>query len=156
TPFELREDPVRVAALFIAEVPAIVRAVNEAGAATVGSVSTEGGAINFVARKIAFSLEVRQPSEEAIVRAVNDLKARLAETSRAGGCTAAMARHDLVVEEKDGLQLAVEPAFTAPVAFDPRLVDAVEQACVDAGVSHRLMHAGTWHDAGIMAAHVPA
>ena len=156
TPFELRHDPVRAAAVFIAEVPAIVRAVDEAGVATVGNASSDGGAINFVAQKVAFTLEVRQPAIDALARAVDALQARLREVCRANECQASMTRHDLVAEAKDGVRLAVEPAFAAPVAFDTRLVDAVEAACVEAGVAHRRMHAGTWHDAAILARHVPA
>src|SRR6266540_5444509 len=70
TPFELRHDPVQAAAAFVAEVPSIVRRIDDAGTATVGSLSTEGGAINFVAPNAWLTLEVRQPSTGTLAQAV--------------------------------------------------------------------------------------
>ena len=155
TPFELRHDPVQAAAAFVAEVPSIVRRIDDAGTATVGSLSTEGGAINFVAPNAWLTLEVRQPSTGTLAQAVAELRERLTAICEAYGCRPSMARHEGVADWKDGLQLAVEPAFSAPVAFDDRMVAAVERGCIEAGVTYRRMHAGTWHDAGILAAHVP-
>jgi N-carbamoyl-L-amino-acid hydrolase len=59
------------------------------------------------------------------------------------------------LEIKDGVQVAVEPAFTPPIEFDPRLVDCCDAACREARVKYRRIHAGTWHDAGIIGRHVP-
>jgi N-carbamoyl-L-amino-acid hydrolase len=155
TPLSMRQDPSRAAAEFIAAVPGIVERIDDAGTATVGTIRTHGGAINFVPGRVTFSLEVRQSSTNLLSTTVDAIKRHLAALCSAYGCDLSIAPHDSVIEEKDGVKLAVEPAYAAPVAFDQRLVDGVERACVEAGVAYRRLHAGTWHDAAIIAPHVP-
>ena len=156
TPLDLRHDPVFAATVFVSEVPAIVRETGgESATATIGSIASTGGAINFVAESVRLTLEVRHPSAAGLATMVDVVSRRLAAVCEAYGCRATMERHDLAAETRAGVSLAVEPAYSAPVEFDPGMVDAVDRACDDAGVNHRVMPAGTWHDAGIMAAHVP-
>jgi beta-ureidopropionase / N-carbamoyl-L-amino-acid hydrolase len=156
TPFELRADPVRAAADFIAGLERLVHEEHESGRATVGTVSSEGGAINFVAKRVHLTFEVRQPSLHMLQQTVEAAGALLASVSEAHGCVAELARHDRIAETKGGTPLAIEDAFSAPVLFDPRLVDCCERACVETGAVHRRMTAGTWHDAGILAGRRPA
>lgn len=155
TPFRLRQDPMQAATSLIAQLPGLVESVDAAGTATVGSIASEGGAINFVPRTVTFTLEVRQPSEASLAATVqlveNHLKAACAEHQ----CAATIRREDMKLEIKDGVQVAVEPAFTPPIEFDPRLVDCCDAACREARVKYRRIHAGTWHDAGIIGRHVP-
>jgi N-carbamoyl-L-amino-acid hydrolase len=155
TPLSMRQDPSRAAAEFIAAVPGIVQKIDDAGTATVETIRTHGGAINFVPGRVTFSLEVRQSSTKLLSTTVDAIKRHLAALCSAYGCDLSIAPHDSVIEEKDGVKLAVEPAYAAPVAFDQRLVDGVERACVEAGVAYRRLHAGTWHDAAIIAPHLP-
>jgi len=156
TPFDLRSDPVHAAARLIAELPGLVSGVDSDGTATIGAVSSEGGAINFVARHARFSVEIRQPSLEALERTVHAVHRRLDSICESAGCRASFARRGGFPEVKDGVPLAVEDGFAPPVAFDRRLVEACARACGDADVRYRRMPAGTWHDAGIVAATRPA
>lgn len=156
TPFDMRSDPVLAAASFISEIPSLAQSVDANGTATVGTVASEGGAINFVARQVRLTVEVRQPSSEALQRTVRSVRDRLDTICESTGCRASFERHAAVPEAKDGVPLALEDAFAAPIAFDPDLMNACERACRDVGARFRRMPAGTWHDAGIVAAVRPA
>jgi N-carbamoyl-L-amino-acid hydrolase len=157
TPLDLRADPVLAAARFVSEVPALTASVDANGTATVGAMASEGGAINFVARQVRLTIEVRQPSLEALERTVQVVRDRLEAICESMGCRlSAFEKHVNAAEVKDGIPLAVEEAFAAPVAFNRDVVSACEQACSEVGARYRRMPAGTWHDAGIMAAHRPA
>jgi beta-ureidopropionase / N-carbamoyl-L-amino-acid hydrolase len=155
TPFELRDDPAQVAAHLIVRIPRIVSKVDSAGVATVGVMSSSGGAINFTPSQVEFSLELRQPTRRALTATVAAVKKQLIEISKAHRCKASIKRQNFRPEEKDGVQLAVEPAFIPPARFDRRMVAATVSACSDLRIKHRRMYAGTWHDAGIMATRVP-
>jgi beta-ureidopropionase / N-carbamoyl-L-amino-acid hydrolase len=156
TPFKLRRDPLQAATSVIAQLPKLVESVDPAGTATVGSIASEGGAINFVPRTVALTLEVRQPSEASLAATVQLVENLLKAVCAEHGCVATISRQHMHVEIKDGVQAAVEPAFTPPVAFDPRLVDCCDAAGREAHVKYRRMYAGTWHDAGIIGRHVPS
>jgi len=156
TPFRHRHDPSRAAAELVASIPRLVASIDPAGTATVGTQSSEGGAINFTPSQVELSLEVRQPDRVALTRTVAAVRDRLKAVARAHGCTATMARQDMRPEIKDGVPVAVEPAHFAPLTFDKRLFEATRRACREIGVRPRPIHAGTWHDAGLMARKVPA
>jgi len=155
TPFELRRDPGQAAARLIVQIPEIVSKIDAAGVATVGVLSTSGGAINFTPSLVELSLEVRQPTRKALTATVVAVKKQLAAICKAHGCKASISRQAFCPEQKDGVQLAVEPAFIPPGQFDPRMIAATESACADLRIKHRRLYAGTWHDAGIMATRVP-
>jgi len=155
TPFDLRRDPGQAAARLITQLPRLVSKVDRAGVATVGVLSTVGGAINFTPSQVEFSLEVRQPDRQALAATVAAVKECLTASCKAHGCTVSFSRQAHRAEEKDGVQLAVEPAFIPPAVFDSRMVRATEGACRDLRISHRHIYAGTWHDAGIMSTRVP-
>ena len=155
TPFELRQDPAQAAAQLIVQIPKIVSKVDGAGVATVGVLSTSGGAINFTPSQVEFSLELRQPTRRALTATVAAVKKHLAAICQAHHCKASVARQAFRPEQKDGVQLAVEPAFIPPAKFDRRMIAATGSACADLRIKHRRMYAGTWHDAGVMATRVP-
>jgi N-carbamoyl-L-amino-acid hydrolase len=155
TPFELRHDPAQVAAQLIVRIPKIVSKVDAAGVATVGVLSSSGGAINFTPSQVVLSLELRQPSRSALTATVAAVKRQLTAISKAHHCKASIKHQDFRPEEKDGVQLAVEPAFIPPARFERRMVTATVSACSDLRIKHRAMYAGTWHDAGVMATRVP-
>ena len=155
TPFELRQDPGQAAAQLIVQIPEIVAKVDGAGVATVGVLSTSGGAINFTPSQVEFSLELRQPTRRALTATVAAVKKQLAAICRAHHCRATVVRQEFRPEQKDGVQLAVEPAFIPPAKFDSRMIAATGSACADLRIKHRRMYAGTWHDAGVMATRVP-
>jgi N-carbamoyl-L-amino-acid hydrolase len=155
TPFELRRDPAQAAAQLIVRIPKIVSKVDAAGVATVGVLSTSGGAINFTPSQVEFSLELRQPTRRALTATAAAVKKQLAAICKAHHCKASVVRQAFRPEQKDGVQLAVEPAFIPPAKFDRRIVAATGSACSDLRIKHRPLYAGTWHDAGIMATRVP-
>ena len=155
TPFELRHDPAQVAAQLIVQIPKIVSKVDAAGVATVGVLSSSGGAINFTPSQVEFSLELRQPTRRTLTATVTAIKKQLAAICKAHRCKASINRQSFRPEEKDGVKLAIEPASIPPAKFDRRMVTATSAACSDLRLKHRPLYAGTWHDAGIMAARVP-
>jgi beta-ureidopropionase / N-carbamoyl-L-amino-acid hydrolase len=155
TPFELRHDPAQVAAQLIVRIPKIVSKIDAAGVATVGVISSSGGAINFTPSEVELSLELRQPTRRALTATVASVKRQLAAICKVHHCKASINRQPFRPEEKDGVKLAIEPASIPPAKFDRRMVAATASACSDLRLKRRRLYAGTWHDAGIMAARVP-
>jgi beta-ureidopropionase / N-carbamoyl-L-amino-acid hydrolase len=123
--------------------------------ATVGVLSSSGGAINFTPSQVELSLELRQPTRRALTATVASVKKQLAAISNAHHCKSSINRQAFRPEEKDGVKLAIEPASIPPAKFDRRMVTATASACSDLRIKYQRMYAGTWHDAGIMAARVP-
>jgi acetylornithine deacetylase/succinyl-diaminopimelate desuccinylase-like protein len=75
-------------------------------------VTVDGGAPNVIPGRVSCVLDVRSPSEEALARAADEIL---------GACETAARRHrcDLDVSEKKRF---------APVAMDPRVVEALTDA----------------------------
>jgi len=60
------------------------------------------------------------------------------------------------IAERRGLELEVTPIVEdAPVACEPRVVDAAEAAASELGLRFRRMTSGAYHDAMIMGMRVP-
>ena len=132
TPMSFRKDALTAAARFIAEVPASIS--DPELLATVGSIQALPGAANVIPGTVTLSLDVRHPSDEARIAAVEALKA-LAQS------------HGLPVTFTDrGSQ--------ASVPMDPNLIAALSQAA--APYAPRLMPSGAGHDAMILAPHIPS
>ncbi len=106
-----RRDALLPAAALILEAQRTMTAAGNV-VATVGDVTVDGGAPNVIPGRVSCVLDVRSPSEEALARAADEIL---------GACETAARRHrcDLDVSEKKRF---------APVAMDPRVVEALTDA----------------------------
>jgi N-carbamoyl-L-amino-acid hydrolase len=134
TPMALRRDAGLAAsrtALDVAEI-----ACRHGGVGTCGELGLEPGVITAVPGAAEVGVDLRHPEPER-------LAGMLAEVRTAGAHAAASAG----VELRESTVWRIEP-----IAFDPRVVDAVLAApCVGAALA-----SGALHDAAEMARHVPA
>src|SRR5262249_27564495 len=106
----------------------------------VGEIAFLPGALNVVPGEARLGVELRAASPDTLDRAVAALRRRLDRIAAEGGCAA----------ELDG-------RGTHPGARrDPGVVAALEQVCERQGRPWRRMVSGAGHDAGVMAARVPA
>lgn len=107
---------------------------------TVGRLEVRPNLVNIVPGAALLTVDLRNPDTAAMDRARADLRAYLTE-----------------VEERTGTRISVkETAHTAPVAFDPGMVDLVESTAERLGLSHERIISGAGHDAGEIAAVAPA
>ena len=142
TPTELRAD----ALLAAAEVVVHLREMVDSGEfgqlrATVGRLDVHPGLTNIVPSRVAFTVDLRNPSDERMV---------LAEESLAAFLTA-------LVERWPGVQTETRRlARTRPVAFDDRLQDLIEHEAASCGLAHQRIISGAGHDAQEMAAICPS
>jgi N-carbamoyl-L-amino-acid hydrolase len=138
TRLEDRRDPVLVLARLVSEAR---RAAARHGAlATVGRLSAEPGATNAVAALVEAWLDARAPDEDCLERLVADVEgAALAEGSA------------------QGVACSLEAESRSPaVVFDPRLRARAGAAVARALGAAPEIPTGAGHDAGILAALLPA
>lgn len=139
TPMELRRDALAAAAEWIGAVETLARRTPGL-VATNGAIGVEPGAGNVIPGDFRVSLDVRHASDDARVRAVEDIRAQAA---------AIALRRQIDWRWSDRLEQGA-------TAMDGRLVDLMAQAASSAGVSAHRMTSGAGHDAMIMASHMPA
>jgi beta-ureidopropionase / N-carbamoyl-L-amino-acid hydrolase len=108
--------------------------------ATVGKVIAEPGAANAISARVRAWLDARAPDLETLDRVVGAVSA---------GAEKAAADHGV------GFELARE-SFTPAVAFDAGLRDRLVAALATAGQRAPVLPTGAGHDAGVLAARIPA
>ena len=139
TPMHLRHDAGYVAA-------AIAVAVRDLAASTPGLVGTVGrielhpDLVNVVAARATFTVDLRHADDDVLSGAERSLLATAADLAGVEGV------------ELTSRQLA----RFEPVAFDPTVVELVEQVAEDHGLSVRRMTSGAGHDAQMLARVCPA
>jgi beta-ureidopropionase / N-carbamoyl-L-amino-acid hydrolase len=126
---------------FAATVLAARQAAAAHGAlATVGRVTAEPGAVNAVSARVTTWLDARGPDEQALQAVVDEVLA-------AAGTAAAV----------HGVRLAAGPeSVTAAVEFDPGLRTTVAAVLAARQIAAVPLPTGAGHDAGVLAARVPA
>jgi N-carbamoyl-L-amino-acid hydrolase len=126
---------------FAATVLAARQAAAAHGAlATVGRVTAEPGAVNAVSARVTAWLDARGPDDQALHAVVDEVLA-------AAGTAAAV----------HGVRLAAGPESVTPaVEFDPGLRTAVASALAAREIAAVPLPTGAGHDAGVLAARVPA
>ncbi len=133
-----RRDPMLAAAAVIF---AARGAATQLGAlATVGKVTVEPGAVNAISSAVTTWLDARAPDESRL-RSVVD---RVLAQARAAAVAQGVAL--------DACQESVTPA----VAFDAALRDRLVASLAAAGIRAPVLPTGAGHDAGVLAAKVPA
>jgi len=126
---------------FAATVLAARQAAAAHGAlATVGRVTAEPGAVNAVSARVTAWLDARGPDDQALQAVVDEVLA-------AAGTAAAV----------HGVRLAAGPeSVTEAVEFDPGLRSTVAAALAARQIAAVPLPTGAGHDAGVLAARVPA
>jgi ureidoglycolate amidohydrolase len=140
TPMALRRDALAGAAEAMVELERLAReSPSGTTVGTVGVLRVAPGAINVVPGEVELDVDVRDSDGEAREAVVEGLVA---------AARAIAERRDLTVDVTPIVQ-------DTPVTCSPLVVDAAAAACAEAGLSHRRMISGAYHDAMILAARVP-
>jgi N-carbamoyl-L-amino-acid hydrolase len=132
TPMSLRAD----AGVAAAKINVRLRALIASGRygelrATMGAIVPHPGMVNIVPGRVVATVDLRNPSEEALRRAEADLVAYYAEVER---------------EEHVRIEWR-HTARTEPVAFDPKIQDRIAEAAGALGFGHERIVSGAGHDA---------
>jgi len=139
TPMNMRFDALAGAAEWITAVERAAR-ISPGLVATVGTVQARPGAVNVIAEEARLSLDVRHPSDDIRMRAVEDL---------IGDAQAIARRRGLTVSWKEHMnQRAVQMA--------PEVITRIEEAIRKSGCKSHRMASGAGHDAMILAEKVPS
>jgi hydantoinase/carbamoylase family amidase len=140
TPMDLRRDALAGAAEAMLVIERLASASpSRTTVGTVGVVRVRPGAINVVPGEVDLDVDVRDSNLRARELVFDSIVAAAHEIG---------ARRDLEVE----VEQIVEDV---PVDCDQRVVDAVEAACAEVGVTYRTMTSGAYHDAMIVGRRVP-
>jgi len=115
-------------------------AAEHAALATFGKVMAKPGAANAICSAVRAWLDARAPDEAALHRMVEQIE----DTARAAAA-------DQGVEVDVHLE-----SFTPPVEFDPQLRGRLAAALASRGITAPVLPTGAGHDAGILAARLPA
>jgi hydantoinase/carbamoylase family amidase len=140
TPMRLRRDALAGAADAMLALERIARASGSGTTVgTVGVLRMLPGAINVVPGEVELDVDVRDSDRAAREQVV---EAMLAETR--------------AIAARRGLEVDVEPIVDdAPVACDPRVVEAAAGAAEELGLPFRRMTSGAYHDAMVIGSRVP-
>ncbi|WP_457935439.1 Zn-dependent hydrolase [Mesorhizobium sp. 10J20-29] len=140
TPLRMRLDAGLAAARIAAGVGDIVRNIGGEQVGTVGALTLSPNLVNVVAEKAVMTVDLRNPDESILELC----EARLA---------------DLIEQVSEQERVTVERRCLArfqPVDFAPELVDEVEAAAKELGLTARRLYSGAGHDAQMIARIAPA
>jgi N-carbamoyl-L-amino-acid hydrolase len=140
TPMRIRHDALVAAAAVVTGVRAIAEGLGGDLVTTVGNLTVTPNIVNAIPGKVALSIDMRDPHDATLDRA--------------------LARLDHVVREaceREGVRYELEHYWRVPrTPFDGEVVAAVERAARATGAGHRRILSGAGHDAQYMAAIGPA
>jgi hydantoinase/carbamoylase family amidase len=139
TPMEHRRDALAGAAKAVLALRDEARA-SEDITANVGVIAAEPGGFNVIPGAAEFTIDVRSPTPAGFERSDRFVRETLERIGE---------------EEGLGFELA-ETHRKKPVALDPELQKALEEAAEAEGASFMRMPSGAGHDAMVLAHHVPA
>lgn len=139
TPTRLRHDAGYVACAITTELRHLAKSSGTT-LATIGCMTFEPNVINVIPRRASFTVDLRDPDESKLIKAEQQLAARLAE-----------------IAEEEGVSIETEQLVRfQPVTFDLSLANAIEDSARRFGFSHRRMTSGAGHDAQMIARIAPA
>src|SRR6266481_4677984 len=141
TPMRTRHDALVAAADVVAGVRRLARdIVGGDMVATVGQLSVAPNIVNAIPGTVTLSVDVRDPSDAALDRALPMLERVVRQAC-----------------EREGVRWELEHYWRVPYTpFDPLVVDTIERAARAAGARHRRLRSGAGHDAQYMATLGPA
>ncbi|MEP1124530.1 MAG: M20 family metallo-hydrolase [Ilumatobacter sp.] len=135
TPMRLRHDPGVVAADVSLFVRSLTRDIGGSQVATVGALTLHPNLVNVVPSTAVMTVDLRNTDESVLQQAETRFRGHLAQAAEAEGV---------------GVDTRMLARFE-PVVFDARVVDVVEAAARDAGLSTKRMPSGAGHDAQMFA-----
>jgi beta-ureidopropionase / N-carbamoyl-L-amino-acid hydrolase len=139
TPMRIRHDALVAAAEVVRAVREIPRRIGGDMVATVGRLDLSPNIPNAIPGRVSLSVDLRDPDEAAISRALGMLDRIVREAAR-----------------REGVTYTLEHYWRVPrTSFDPGVVGAVERAVGTLGCGHRRILSGAGHDAQYMAAICP-
>jgi beta-ureidopropionase / N-carbamoyl-L-amino-acid hydrolase len=115
-------------------------AAEHAGLATFGRVTAEPGGANAISSVVRAWLDARAPGQDVLDRMVREIQAA--------------ARAAAVAENVEFT--AAQESATPPVRFDPALRARLDRVLTARGMAAPALATGAGHDAGVLAARVPA
>lgn len=131
TPMNMRQDAVDIAAKVISRIGDMARAEGSGTVATVGYMKVTPSAMNVVAEKVDFSIDIRSAESSIIDKIASQIRRELeVETQKAGA--------SFFIDTK----LTIEP-----VCLHQGMLDIMEESCKKRGFSFRRMPSGAGHDA---------
>jgi N-carbamoyl-L-amino-acid hydrolase len=136
TPMRIRHDALVAAAEVVTGVRGIARRLGGDLVATVGNLAVVPNIVNAIPGRVTLSIDMRDPSDATLDRALPSLDRVVAE---------ACAREGVTYELQHYWRVPYTP-------FDPEVVAAVERAARTTGAGHRRILSGAGHDAQYMAA----
>jgi beta-ureidopropionase / N-carbamoyl-L-amino-acid hydrolase len=140
TPMRLRHDAGYVACAIAQHARAIARELGGDQVATVGAITLSPNLVNVIANRAVFTVDLRNTDEVLLQEAERQLHAFATQLAKAEGVT--LTHRTLARFE--------------PVAFDPAVVDLVEDTAKQLGHTVRRMPSGAGHDAQMLARVCPA
>ena len=136
----LRHDAGFAAASIVTFVRDMAMAKGGPNVATVGRFSLEPGMINVVPGEAHLTVDIRDPDESILKKAVANLLEHLAK-----------------LESAEGVNIEIETLVDEePVIFDAGIVKIITETAKALGLSHQRMASGAGHDAQMMARIGPA
>jgi N-carbamoyl-L-amino-acid hydrolase len=139
TPMVGRKDPAKAIAAIVNDVYQAVESEGEWARATFAQFRSSPVSPNTIPETLSCTLDIRHPDAEVLDRMEDAMRSVVAEQCARFGVT-----HRVECQND-----------SAPVHFDDRLVDAVEAAAEDLGLSNRRMISGAGHDACYVNLHGP-
>jgi N-carbamoyl-L-amino-acid hydrolase len=140
TPMPLRRDALAALSEIVLAVERVCLIHGPNAVGTIGEAVIAAPSRNVIPGEIAFTADIRSPSAETLDAIDRDLRAAFAE-----------------IAARRKVEIAFEAIWRKPpTIFNPKLVDAVENAATTLGYSHRRITSGAGHDACNLANVVPA
>ena len=139
TPMRIRHDALVAAAAVVTGVRRIARELGGDVVTTVGNLTVSPNIVNAIPGKVTLSIDVRDPRDETLDRALPRLDWLVREACR-----------------HEGVTYELEHYWRVPFTpFDRAVVAAVERAARATGARYRRILSGAGHDAQYMAAIAP-
>lgn len=131
TPMDMRLDAVDVATKVVSKLADLARSKNDGTVATTGFFRTTPCAMNVVAEKVEFSMDIRSQNNDNINDIVNEIKRLLDKEC-------AQCKASYTMDEK---------LIITPVYLDEDMLSRLEKACESHNYSYKRMLSGAGHDA---------
>jgi N-carbamoyl-L-amino-acid hydrolase len=140
TPMPLRRDALAALSEVVLAIERIAKAHGPNAVGTVGEAVIAAPSRNVIPGEVAFTADIRSPASETLEAIDHDLRAAMAE-----------------IASRRRVEISFEAIWRKPpTIFNPKLVEAVENATKSLGYTHRRITSGAGHDACNLANVVPS
>ncbi|HEX2634143.1 MAG TPA: Zn-dependent hydrolase [Bradyrhizobium sp.] len=140
TPMPLRRDALAALSEVVLAIERIAKAHGPNAVGTVGEAVIAAPSRNVIPGEVAFTADIRSPASETLEAIDQDLRAAMAQ-----------------IASRRRVEISFEAIWRKPpTIFNPKLVEAVENATKSLGYTHRRITSGAGHDACNLANVVPS